>query len=137
VDGVDLLHAELADLLAPEELPPSGTRSAWTTRSTSPWSPPAGATRRTVWPISGRTIRTISCWTVWPISGRTFGRDALGRARCCCCCAGLFSHGFLSFFPPGLSYSGRRDRPCCRLLCVSRTGCVDVPAHGRRYFQRR
>jgi hypothetical protein len=35
VDGVDLLHAELADLLAPEELASARTRSARTTRSTA------------------------------------------------------------------------------------------------------
>src|ERR1700736_3359151 len=36
VDGVDLLHAELADLLAAEELAATRARSSRTTRSTPP-----------------------------------------------------------------------------------------------------
>src|SRR6201996_4513968 len=112
VDGVDLLHAELADLLAPEELASArAAGSTRTTRSTSPWATPAGATRGTVWTIACGTIRPVPYGTVWSISEGTFGRGAFG-ARCCCCCAGLFSHGFLFFLPARLFVFSRRDRPC-------------------------
>jgi hypothetical protein len=65
VDGIDLLHAELADFLAPEKLPSAGAaRTAWTT-SAGPAS--AGATR---WAVSCRTIRTIAGGTFWTIGWR-------------------------------------------------------------------
>jgi hypothetical protein len=100
MDRVDLLHAELADLLAPEELA-STTGSARTTWSTSTWSAASGTIPRgPVWTVSRWTLWTVSCWTIRTISrrtiaGRTLGCGALGRARCCCYCAGLISHGFL------------------------------------------
>jgi hypothetical protein len=122
VNRVDLLHAELADLLAPEELASARTRSARTTGS-----PATGATtttgrtipRGTVWTIPGGALWTITRWTIWTVSRRTvarwtLGRGAFGRARCCCYSAGFLSHGFpSSFFPPVFS---RRNRPCCQLL---------------------
>jgi hypothetical protein len=102
VDRIDLLHAELADLLAPEELP-STTGSARTTWSTSTWAAATGTiTRWTLWAIPCGTLWTIPRRT---ITGWTLGCGALRRARCCCYCAGLISHGFSSsFFPPGLFF---------------------------------
>jgi hypothetical protein len=94
VDRVDLLHAKLADLLAPEKLASAGTaRSPWAAGPTSTGAATTGT-------IPRGAIGTISCWAVWTVSRRTIaGRPlccrAFGRAWCCCCCAGLFSHGFL------------------------------------------
>jgi hypothetical protein len=105
VDRIDLLHAELADLLAPEELA-STTWSARTTWSTSTWAAATGTiTRWTVWAIPCGTVWTISRRTLWTITGRTLGCGALRRARCCCYCAGLISHGFLLLSSrPAFSY---------------------------------
>jgi hypothetical protein len=111
MDRVDLLHAELADLLAPEELA-STTGSARTTWSTSTWAATAGTiprgtlwtisrrtlwtvSRRTIWTVSRRTVWAIPCWALWTIPCWTLGCGTLWRARCCCYCAGLISHGFL------------------------------------------
>jgi hypothetical protein len=89
VNRVDLLHAKLADLLAPEKFASAGTaRSPWAAGSTSAGAAPTGT-------IPCGPIGTVSCWAVWTIAGRPLGCRALGRAWCCCCCAGLFSHGFL------------------------------------------
>jgi hypothetical protein len=105
VDRIDLLHAELADLLAPEELA-STTWSARTTWSTSTWAAATGTiTRWTVWAVSRWTVWTIPRRTLWTITGRTLGCGALRRARCCCYCAGLISHGFLLLSSrPAFSY---------------------------------
>jgi hypothetical protein len=128
VDRVDLLHAELADLLAPEELASARTGSTRTAWATSAGAAATGTIPRwTVWAIPGGTLWTIPCRTVSrrAVAGRTLGCGALRRARCCCYCAGLISHGFLLLSSrPAFFVSGRRDRPCSMLLCANRTGCV-------------
>jgi hypothetical protein len=101
VDGVDLLHAEFANLLAPEELASARTRSARTTWSTSTGAAATGTiSRGAIWTISRWTVWTVSRRALWTVpsgtvAGRTLGCGALRRARCCCYCAGLISHGFL------------------------------------------
>jgi hypothetical protein len=66
VDRIDLLHAKLADLLAPEELPSAGAAGpTWTT------SAGAAATRPTRGAVSCGTIRTIAGGTLRAIW--TFG----------------------------------------------------------------
>jgi hypothetical protein len=133
VDRVNLLHAELADLLAPEKLASTrtarSTRAAGSTsaRATSPCGTVGTISRWTLGSIACRTVRTVSCWTVarWTISRRTLGCRTL-IARCCYCCAGLFSHGFLLLSSRPAFVFSRRDRPCCQLLCVNRTGCNDA-----------
>jgi hypothetical protein len=136
VDRVDLLHAELADLLAPEELASARTGPTGPTRSTSARTTSARGTVRTVacgtlGTVSCRTLRTVARWALWTVSRRaitcwTLGCRTFRRARCCCCCAGLFSHGFLLLSSRPAFVFSRRDRPCCQLLCVNRTGCNDA-----------
>ncbi len=99
VDGVDLLHAELADLLAPEEFASSGT-SARAARTSGP--APAGAASAGA-PAgrspAGRSGRSPAGRSVVVLSGPRGG----------CWCAGFVSHGFPSFFSRPW-----RDRPCAK-----------------------
>jgi hypothetical protein len=122
VDRVDLLHAELADLFAPEELASSGTARSTGATGTAPAR--AASTSGTV---SCWSIRTIPCWSIRTVARWTLCCRTLS-ARCCCCCAGLFSHGFLLLSSRPAFVFSRRNRPCCQLLCVDRTGCDDAGA---------
>jgi hypothetical protein len=76
VDRVDLLHAELADLLAPEELPSArAARPTWTTPTRAASARTTGWTiwtvaRGTIRTVAGGTIRTIAGWTIWTFGWR-------------------------------------------------------------------
>jgi hypothetical protein len=95
MNGVDLLHAELADLLAPEELAPTrATRSARPAWAAATWTAVA------TWTISCGTLWTVSRRTVRAIPGRTIAGWTLDCcARCRCYCAGFLSHGSFFFLP--------------------------------------